>query len=442
MITQLQTHLQNSNLLAPNSKLVVAVSGGVDSVVLLDLLTKLQPVWQWQLHVAHLNHKIRPEAEADAQLVARLADQYNVPFYLGQLDGKDAREATLRKKRYEFLESIAEGVAADYIVTAHHLDDRIETSIFNTIRGADREGMTAMRPLRGRLARPLLPFSKGQIATYAHVNKLAFNEDSSNADITYSRNFVRHHVLPHATVIMPDFKQHYAGRLDSLEVLNSRITSKLEQVLDLLKSSEKPGRLIIKRTPFLKLTPAVQLNLLSFMAKRLNGGIGLTKRNLDEASKFLFVCHPGARSSALPGLQLERRYDTFIITLATAKTKKTKTRPSALLTPGKAVRISDLALRLSDNFVATQNEYIFIKPMSVYVRSWQQGDRVYPVGMEGSKKLQDIFVDRKIPRSLRPLWPVVVTASNEIIWLPGLARDRRFAEDNKNDNYQLICEVV
>lgn len=442
MITHLQDHLQRSNLLAPNSNLIVAVSGGVDSVVLLDLLTRLQPVWNWHLSVAHLNHKIRPDSDRDAQLVAGIANQYDLPFYLGQLDGSKTSEAALRKKRYEFLNSIADGAGADYIVTAHHSDDRIETSIFNTVRGADREGMTALRDKRDRIVRPFLPFSKGQIITYANLKNLPFHEDCTNSDIGYSRNFVRHHILPYATVVMPDFKDEYSTRLDRLELLNNRIQSKLEQVLDLLKVSEKPHRLVIKRASFLKLTPLVQLNLLSFVARRLNSGVGLTKNNLDEALKFLFNAKTGVGSNLLPGLQLERRYDNFIITLTSTVATVTKSQPSRLLSPGSSVQFSDLNLRLNDDFRPTQDEYIFIKPISVYVRTWQSGDRIYPVGMDGSKKLQDVFVDKKVPRSLRARWPVVVSSDNEIIWLPGLSRDRRFIASSKQNNYQLICEVI
>ncbi len=442
MITKLQDHLQKSNLLKPKSSLIVAVSGGVDSVALLDLLARLQPIWQWQLAVAHLNHKTRPESDQDAELVASLANKYNLPFYLGQLDGKSRSEATLRKKRYQFLGEVADGVRADFIVTAHHSDDRLETSIFNTIRGADREGMTAMKPLRDQLARPLLPFSKGQLITYAHINELPFNSDSSNNDVGYSRNFVRHELLPHATLLMPNFREEYGGRLDRLEALNQRINTQLEQVFELVKISESSSRIVLRRTSILKLPHTVAINFLAFVSRRLQAGIGLTSGNLNEALKFLFTARTGSSSSVLPGLQLERRYDTFIITFASTPNQVRSEPSSQLLSAGKMARVSDLVLRLNESLIDTDAEYIFIAPQSVYVRSWQDGDRVYPIGMNGSKKLQDIFVDKKVARSLRSRWPVVVSAENEVIWLPGLVRDRRFVRENPNGNYQLICEVV
>lgn len=442
MLTNFQDHLQKSNLLPPKSNLVVAVSGGVDSVAMLDLLNELRPIWDWRLSVAHLDHKTRQDSVGAAELASQLAESYGLPFYLGQLDGSQASEAALRKKRYEYLESVADGVKADYIVTAHHLDDRIETSIFNTIRGADRDGMTAMKPLRGRVARPLLPFSKGQISTYALVKELPYQEDSSNADVSYSRNFVRHVVLPHATELMPDFRQEYSGRLDRLEALNAKIQTSLGQVFDLVKVSERYGRVVLRRPAFLKLSPIVQLNLLAYIGRKLNAGVGLTKKNLEESLKYLFAAGSGVQSRSLPGLQLERRYDTFIITLADDVITPRQSRPSTILSPGCMTMVSDLALSCHNDFVATENEYIFIKPMSVYVRSWQLGDRVSPIGMDGSKKLQDIFVDKKVPRSLRSIWPVVVTGDNEIIWVPGLVRDRRHVTSSKKGNYQLICEVV
>lgn len=442
MVTKLQDHLQRSNLLPPKANLVVAVSGGVDSVALLDLLNQLQPIWNWQLSVAHLDHKMRPDSAASAELASQLAAKYDLPFYLGQLDGSGGSEAALRKKRYEFLDSVADGAQADYIVTAHHLDDRIETSIFNTIRGADREGMTAMKPLRGKILRPLLPFSKGQLATYAAIKELPFHEDSSNADVGYSRNFVRQVILPHATELMPDFRPEYTERLDRLETLTAKIQVGLEQVLEIIKASERPGRIVLRRQAFLKLSPIIQLNLLAFISRKLNAGVGLTSKNLDESLKFLFSAGTGVESLALPGLKLERRYDTFIITRAPVAGNIKQAPPSTILSPGGVVTVSDLVLACRDDFMPTEKEYIFIKPMSVYVRSWQPGDRVKPVGMNGSKKLQDIFVDKKVPRPLRSIWPVVVTGDNEIIWLPALVRDRRFVESSRAGNYQLICEVA
>ena len=442
MITSFQDHLQKTNLLAPNANLILAVSGGIDSVVLLDLLKELQPIWNWQISIAHLDHKSRSDSEFSAKLVSQLSEQYGLPFYLGQLDGTDSSESAMRKKRYEFLESVAIGTNADYIVTAHHLDDRIETSVFNTIRGADRDGITALKPIRGKIVRPLLPFTKGQITTHAVVKDLAYHEDSSNSDVSYSRNFVRHKVLPHATEIMPDFRYEFIERLDHLESLNDKIKTGLNQVFELVKVSDKVGRIVLRRTAFLKLSPIIQINLIALLSRKLHSGIGLTKRNLDESLKFLFSAKTGAQSHVMPGLQLERRYDTFIITLAGSTTNVKQSQSSSILSPGGKVSVSDLILLCRESFLATECEYIFIKPMTIYVRSWQPGDRVSPVGMDGSKKLQDIFVDKKVPRNMRSIWPVVVTGDNEIIWVPGLVRDRRFTEMSKKGNYQLICEVA
>lgn len=189
----------------------MAVSGGVDSVVLLDILASSpQPVASsnqitkgyqlpatgYQLIVAHFDHGIRADSHKDREFVEQLAETYQLPFVFaeGKL-GADASEALARKARYEFLEKVRAESGAAAIITAHHQDDLLETAIINLLRGTGRKGLTSLKST-GEIKRPLLGFSKQEIKNYAVKNKLSWREDPTNTDTKYLRNYVRHELLP------------------------------------------------------------------------------------------------------------------------------------------------------------------------------------------------------------------------------------------------------
>lgn len=174
-------------------KYVVAVSGGVDSVVLLDLLSKKPRI---ELVVAHFDHGIRPDSSHDRQLVETLSQKYGLPTEIGEGKlGKGASEAQAREARYEFLRQIRDKHQAIGVVTAHHLDDAVETLAFNTLRGTKRKGVSALQS-QAVIIRPLLPYSKTDLRNYAHKHGLRWREDSTNTDEKYTRNWIRHRLLP------------------------------------------------------------------------------------------------------------------------------------------------------------------------------------------------------------------------------------------------------
>ena len=194
-------------------KYVVAVSGGVDSMTLLDLLVKQakspQPrvlsqknpssslsAHRSQLIVAHFDHGIRPDSGADRQLVQDIAEKHGLPFVFeeGKL-GPDVSEATAREARYKFLGKVCKNNGADAIITAHHQDDTLETAIINLLRGTGRSGLSSLKNQPGIL-RPLLHIPKQELIGYAKAQKLKWNEDSTNKDTKYLRNYVRHVLLP------------------------------------------------------------------------------------------------------------------------------------------------------------------------------------------------------------------------------------------------------
>lgn len=206
---------------------IVAVSGGVDSVALLDLLSK-----QTELHlvVAHFDHGIRPDSLEDAKFVEALAGKYELKFELGKASlGSDASEEQARDARYKFLQDIKAGHKAKQIITAHHSDDIVETIIINLIRGTGWRGLSSLRSTK-EILRPLLDFTKDDILDYAKENNLSWVEDSSNQDLKYLRNEIRHKLVSKMSIAQrQSFIELYRsqkGLMNQIDEHTSKLTSR------------------------------------------------------------------------------------------------------------------------------------------------------------------------------------------------------------------------
>lgn len=209
----------------PKGTYVVAVSGGVDSMTLLDLLAK-QP--ELKLIVAHFDHGIRSDSELDRQLVAQAAKNYGLPFVFDTAQlGPQASEAAARTARYNFLKRVRSAANARAIVTAHHQDDVLETAIFNVLRGTGRKGLTSLKSRSG-LHRPLLDVAKWQILDYALANNLQWREDTTNQDTRYRRNFIRSQIMPkltyqHRKQLLEHIKQQHKLELEIEHLLANQL---------------------------------------------------------------------------------------------------------------------------------------------------------------------------------------------------------------------------
>jgi tRNA(Ile)-lysidine synthase len=219
---------------------VVAVSGGVDSVVLLALLVERfgqRPGYTFI--VAHFDHGIRPDSAADRRFVQHLAKRYDLPFVYekGSL-GPSASEATARTARYAFLRTVRAASGAAAILTAHHEDDALETAVINLLRGTGRKGLTALSS-SGDIMRPLLGFTKAELQRYAATHQLDWREDSTNASDTYLRNYVRHHIIAR---LDRKERERLLGVVKTMRVTNVALDALLGAVLTRLAEDGKLNR--------------------------------------------------------------------------------------------------------------------------------------------------------------------------------------------------------
>ncbi len=210
-----------------NGRYVVAVSGGVDSMVLMDILSK-QP--KADLIIAHYDHGIRHDSEIDRKLVQNLAKQKNLKFIYDEGNlGPDASEAQAREARYDFLYKVRQASRADAILTAHHKDDLLETAIINLIRGTNRSGLSSITD-NNMLKRPLQSLSKNQIIEYAKANNINWREDYTNSDIKYLRNYIRHKIIPNMTSSQ---KEELLSHIKKSQKVNTEIDELITSILHL-----------------------------------------------------------------------------------------------------------------------------------------------------------------------------------------------------------------
>jgi len=248
-------------LIVQPGKYVVAVSGGVDSVVLLDMLAKYEGI---ELVVAHFDHGIREDSASDGEFVRGLADKYDLPYETERIElGEGASEAVAREARYNFLRRVQEKHQAVAVVTAHHQDDLLETTIINLLRGTGRRGMHSVSN-SGNLIRPMLHLTKSEVIKYATENNLQWHEDSTNADTNYLRNKIRHHVLPTAN---EQWRVEMMSRIAQASEINSRLDKEIDTLLNyrMLK-----GRMTISRTWFVKLPHAIAAELITALLRKLS----------------------------------------------------------------------------------------------------------------------------------------------------------------------------
>ena len=287
----IDTIITDMELRVQPGKYVVAVSGGVDSMVLLDVLSNEPDA---ELIVAHFDHGIRVDSAEDRKLVQEVAAKHSLPFFYEEgMLGAGASEAEARDARYNFLELIRKQEGAAAIITAHHLDDLIETMILNLLRGTGRKGLTALSN-RPAVLRPLIGTPKAALADYAVRHQLSWREDSTNADDRYARNYIRHQLIPR---LGPEAK----SRLSELAAETQRTNTELDQVLAEMLLPMAPGQL--DRRIFIQLPHTASKELLASWLRK-NGIAQFDASLIERVTVAAKTQAPGAIINLIGGADL------------------------------------------------------------------------------------------------------------------------------------------
>ena len=428
--------LRQSGILDDAPTLVVAVSGGCDSVTLLHVLAALRQRIRLDLHVASLDHGLRgAEGHADLDFVGELALALNLPSTLESRNVPQlARESGLgieaaaRQARYDFLARVARRQSSDCVAVAHHRDDQAETVLLRMARGSGLRGLGGMRPLSLlpghpaiRLIRPLLAVSRADIETYSATHGLSFRQDASNVDLRYGRNFVRHELMPRLRKLNPQIALALQRLAESAATdedwLDEYVAAHVLPQFDI-----SAHRWRIGKADFLGLHPALQRRALRQAVERLGEGeVALSHDLALDLLEWSRAAQVGLRRDIGGGLQLRSDYAHLVVERAGAPPDAAHYRlipreTDMPLTSGDRIELGDVRLAVS-NDAQTQADTQVRLPADVELRlrTRRAGDRFQPSGMGGrSRKLKDWLIDRKIPRRLRDQIPLLC-ADGEIV---------------------------
>ncbi len=420
-------------------RIVVAVSGGSDSVCLLHLLRERAARHGLLLHVAHLNHQFRIEADDEARFVARLSEAWGIPVTVASLpvaalckaQGWSKQEGA-RNVRYRFLEETAQRVGAKWIATGHTADDQAETFLMRLLRGAGPTGLAAIprwrETQRATLIRPLLDVTRQTIVAELTRAGIAWVEDPSNARPTSLRNRIRHELLPILAQYNPRIKETLCREASLLRDEDDGMRAvALEQIATLARQHGE--EILLNAAGLRALHPALQRRVLRWGIAQRTGVVASFDRI--EALRQSLARPPGAVYMLPGGVRAERHHTDLILRRGAPMPPPP---PAPIEIPTLEASVDAPAWRLRLRFTPSRPSRVspdcavfdrdkVTLPMTL--RAWQPGDRFMPSGMKGRKKVQDFFVDKKIPRGLRHTLPILACPVG-ILWIVGHRTDAAF----------------
>lgn len=449
LLSRVQAYIDKQDLFAPGATLVLGVSGGPDSLCLLDVLQRLSADWRLHLHVAHLNHGLRTEAAAEAEFVRAEAERRGLPFHTETADvrahaqrAKQSIEEAARHLRYDFLARTAQAVQASAIAVAHTADDQAETVLMHFLRGSGLAGLRGMRaktkigdwrlensPISNLyLIRSLLPVSRADVEAYCAARGLRPVQDSTNADTAYFRNRLRHQLLPELETYNPNIRA-VLGRM--AEVVAGEYELLTETIDALWKRMARAGLQVeFDRERWLTLTAPEQRSLL----RRAIHYLRAAERDVDfapleRAVRFSRRAGPGRHCDVLGGLELKITNAAIVLQEHGSEPQRADLPlldERGQLAPGWrfAVEPAPVAIPPAETWRVVVDAGRLHAPLTLRAR-WP-GAWFQPLGLGGHRvKLSDFMINAKVDEALRARWPLVV-CGEDIVWVAGLRLDERF----------------
>lgn len=444
MLKKLEQTILDENLISAGDSVIVAVSGGPDSMALFHGLWQLRCKYNLNLVAAHLNHGFRgEEADQDADYVARMAAKMDVPFFLKKVNvpywmgewGLGPQEAA-RIIRYDFLREVAGNLKRAVIATAHHGDDQVETIMMRLIRGTGPEGLSGIpfKRLDGGIpvVRPLLTISRTEIEAYCTEYELHPRLDRSNLSGKYTRNRIRLELIPLLKRENPEITQNMIHLSSLMREENDFIESEAQYSLNGIIAEKKPNKIIIKQKDFQSFHLALQRRMIKLILSYLSGKSNQIQfKHIEDCRRLFENPSPSARLN-LPGTILVRREYNRVV-FSREKTSGLSHFQHLLPIPG-CVFIPEIGRTVHCSRV--QGESVMEESSStrtildpkmvhgqLFVRNRRPGDRLSIKGMSGSKKIKDLFIDEKIPKLHREQIPLLVD-EEKVLWIPGIRESK------------------
>lgn len=422
-----------------SKKYLLAVSGGIDSMVMADLFLKQQ----FSFAVAHCNFQLRgEESNLDEQLVKDWCAKNNIECFINHSNTNEYCEqhkcsiqVGAREIRYAFFDGILNENKFDFIATAHHQDDNIETVLFQFFRGTGIQGLTGIPAINEKIIRPLLPISKQEILIYAKENNIQYREDKSNLKQDYTRNKLRLNIITQLVEMFPAFKQNIANNIDRMNEVNEIFLQQINQYKKILLEQRGKDYYV----PILKLKTITPLSTVLYeLIKEFHFSFEQTLQVvqlLDRQTGSLVETDSH---------QIIKNRNFLIIT-----EKNTQETDLILIEENESkIQTQDFELKIKsiikDKFEINKdfkkcavNASIIEYPLTL--RKWRQGDYLYPFGMTKKKKVSKVLIDAKIPlHEKEKIW--ILESNKKLIWIVGLKTDNRFRITEKT-NEVLVFEI-
>lgn len=428
-------HINNQLPFLKNGRLLIAISGGLDSVVLTHLCHKAG----LNVALAHCNFNLRPgDCDEDEDFVVHLADTLDVEVFVQRFETstyadehKLSTQMAARELRYNWFNDLQTLLKFDYVLTAHHADDALETFLINLSRGTGLDGLTGIPEINNSIVRPLLPFSRSELENYAISQDIEWREDGSNASTKYLRNKLRHDIIPQLKAVNPQFLNNFENTLQHLKASQSIINESIEAVLKeaVLFSDATSTRYDIAVLQRLKASEAYLYEL--FKGYGFNSGTAILELMSAQSGKYLL---------SATHMLLKNRSELVV----TVK-KEALENDSIIIAPNvNSVRLNDGELTITEvDSISEHDTYsVFVDKdklaFPLVLRHWEKGDIFYPLGMTGKKKLSKFFKDEKLSLIEKSNCRLLCTDS-AIVWVVGKRLDNRFKVTH---NTQSILKIT
>ncbi len=425
MIEAIRSYIRTEKLLAPADKVILAVSGGVDSMVMLDLFRRLNE----DVAVAHCNFHLRgAESDEEEAFLRDYCGENGIELFVKHFDTREyavltgtSVEMAARKLRYDWFFELLDQLSFQYVATAHHLDDLIETMLVNLSRGTGIRGLSGIQPKNGRVVRPLLFANREQILAYAAEHHISYKNDSSNDELLYQRNVIRHQIIPLFEEINQAFRKNAVRTAFILKETEQIYQQKIDEIKQIVMEQSGVNCLF----PISKLRNMQPLNSILF---ELFNPFGFNIQQIREIAGALDAEAGKTFFSRTHRIVKDR--DHFILT---PRDEDSNSRfyieeNSSKISWPVSLRFElihrDADFRFSDSPLVADVDYDLLQ-FPLILKKWEQGEYFQPLGMSGFKKISDFFIDEKlsIPEK-ESVW--ILYSGKKVVWITGKRIDDRF----------------
>jgi len=441
LIEKVRETIEKYEMFPRGARVVVGVSAGPDSTALLHLLFRLKPRYNLHLWAAYLDHQLRgKEVEKEIVCVREFTSKLKIPIIVSSFDvpllvkkEKLSLEEAARIARYKFLNKVACKVKAGLIAVGHTGSDQVETFLMQLLRSCGVQGLCGIPPVRGKITRPLIEIFREEIIEYCQEYNLHFCIDSSNKEVVFLRNKIRLQLIPYLRRYNPQIEKNILKVNEISREENKYLEKETERVFKSLAKEENKEEVSLDEERFSSLPIALKRRIIRRAIFQIKGDLrGVQFTHIDSFLKL--KKDRGCKKISLPGsLILQREYEK--LSVRRKKSEKEFFTPQKLIIPGET-DLPKLKLKLKTEIIKEKPFFFPEGRKEVYLdydklktplilRKRLKGDRFQPLGMQGSKKIKDFFIDLKVPRDERD--KILLLASKEkIVWIVGYRLDDYF----------------